>query len=920
MSNEGGSVRHAGDKTSGSKGLLKGDQESREHIVVDLRRVSPNVKILAFAINSFSGTFEGVREYNTDIHLCKPNAGMEIRFSQEFCDKYCHQQERQREQKKDETDGKQTSEDSKEGVGEVEKDEKVSVSCKGSDVIRRAHNSVLVCKLYRSLVMTVAGAAESEADTIKKKRWVWMLQIKPVSGDGSSLGKLLSLIKKNLLSILPSLAREMPYRDVADICSVLSGQYLEKLSKTYPKGGLAVKPFIRLMMETIGLLNPPALAAMSNDPNVALHMVALLFDLFSQIDVDGNEFVEFDELLDFCVELGMISTGGGNTDVNPQKINSEGVEYVEDTSFGTSGIQFRGHEVARMVPVPRFGKFLVIERKKVDHGNVGVIRDKVKEKQGAVEQYRSSPKFNNVKERAINARCFDADGSFLHNIVLEPPPNTFAEHVCECTQVLDIAISEEMNVLATSGSDCIVQLWKMDTISMRSFTYLEAIHYPAAQTIVRFSQFHHAFSDPHLKKFFSIGEDRSLNTWDWETKTVKSTSAHQDVILDMLELGPTSMIATASFDATVQFWNVEKLSWQGTLQGHSNGVRKLSYLNVGNGVLMSVGFDDKAYTWDIPARRKELTLKGHKCSLVTGQLVQPCSIDSRVYGGIVSLDERSSILAITLDESSTFNIWDLSGTNGIEAILLHSFQMGGGGSVSDMNFTKGKHATTHNFNGLNSFLPYGNAVIAGGSRLKKFICNKKKVKNDGEKIMDQLPITHVEYNAASRLFVGLMGSNVFLWNAKTGTRERVFADMTPGDDITVMGFNFPSERKLYIGTQGGYLHIFNFVNGEPMGKTKIHEKAISALEYCHHTELIITVGFDSKLIVSKERESGDAFEILREVRRAHAGRAGLILFGFCVWVCVLCFGFVFWVWVLGFGFGFWVLVFWSFEFWVWGVG
>ncbi len=890
-------MRHAGDKMLGSEGP---DQKSSEHILVDLRRVSPNVKILTFVINSFSGTFEGVHECNTDIHLCKPNAGMEIRFSQEFCDKYCHQQERRREQKKDETDskeGKHTSDDSEEGVGEVETDEKISVSCKGSDVIRRAHNSVLVCKLYRSLVMAVAGAAESEADTIKKKRWMWMLQIKPVSGDGSSLGKLLTMIKKNLLAILPSLAREMPYRDVADICSVLSGQYLETLSKTYPKGGLALKPFIRLMMETIGLLNPPALAAMSNDPNVALHMVALLFDLFSQIDVDGNGFVEFDELIDFCIELGMISTGG-NTDVNPQKSDSEGIEYVEDTNFGTSGIQFRGHEVARMVPVPRFGKFLVVERKKVDHGNVGVIRDKVKGKQGAAEQYRSSPKFNSniiVKERAINARCFDADGSFLHNMVLEPPPDTFAEHVCESMQVLDIAISEEMNMLATSGSDRIVQLWKMDTISMRSFTYLEAIHYPAAQTIVRFSQFHHAFSDPHLKKIFSVGDDRTLNTWDWETKTVKSTPAHQDVISDMLELGPTSMIATASFDATIQFWNVEKLSWRGTLQGHSNGVRKLSYLNAGNGVLMSVGFDDKAYTWDIPARRKELTLKGHKCSLVTGQLVQPCSIDSRVYGGIVSLDERSSILAITLDESSTFNIWDLSDTNGIEAILLHSFQVGGG-SISDMDFTKGKHATTHNFNGLNSFLPYGNAVIAGGSRLKKFICKKKKVKNDGEKIMDQLPITHVEYNAASRLFVGLMGSNVFLWNAKTGTRERVFADMTPGDDITVMGFNFPSERKLYLGTQGGYLHIFNFVNGEPMGKTKIHEKAISALEYCHHTELIITVGFDSKLIVSKETESGDAFEILREVRRAHAGHAALILFW--VWEFgVLSFG------VSGFGFG-----------------
>jgi hypothetical protein len=277
MANEEGSIQHAGDKVNGSN--------SSEHIMVDLQRVSPKVKIIAFVVNSFSGVFDGVETCSTDSHFC---TGLK-HFNQTTCDAYVQLQKANREKGAKEEDLSAVEKMEEDDNSEL--DEKASVSYQGADVVEREHNSVLVCKLYRALSSVKAGdGGDKDPDAIKKKRWVWMMKIKPVSGDGSNLRKLLSMVTRNLGDVLPELKkRNMPYQDVADICSVLSGQYLQTLSKTYPAEGLAVKPFIRLMMRTIGILNPPALSAMINDSSVALQMVALLFDLFSQIDVDGNE-------------------------------------------------------------------------------------------------------------------------------------------------------------------------------------------------------------------------------------------------------------------------------------------------------------------------------------------------------------------------------------------------------------------------------------------------------------------------------------------------------------------------------------------------------------------------------------------------------------------------------------------------------
>jgi WD40 repeat protein len=284
----------------------------------------------------------------------------------------------------------------------------------------------------------------------------------------------------------------------------------------------------------------------------------LLFVLF--------QFVEFDELTDFCIELGMISTG--NSEQSSQTSSKTTIEYTEDKEYGASGTtKFRGTEIAKMVPCTKFGKFIIIERTKIERSNFGVVQEKNEVVQSKAEQYRLQKTSDAVKEQVSNARCFDTDGTFLHDLILEPPPDTFSEDISDAVRVVDIAISDDMNVMAVSGSDHIVQLWKMDTISMRSFTYIEAIHYSATQTVVRFSEHSHSFTDPSLKKLFSAGDNGHLNVWDWETKAIKYTRAHFDFISDIVELGPSGMVATASLDSTIKFWNVEKLSHRGTLEG-----------------------------------------------------------------------------------------------------------------------------------------------------------------------------------------------------------------------------------------------------------------------------------------------------------------------------------------------------------------
>src|SRR6202030_2362812 len=70
------------------------------------------------------------------------------------------------------------------------------------------------------------------------------------------------------------------------------------------------------------------------------------------------------------------------------------------------------------------------------------------------------------------------------------------------------------------------------------------------------------------------------------------------------------VLASASDDKTVRFWDATTRAWKQTLEGHSMSVNTLAFSPDGK-VLASASFDTTVRLWDATTGAWKLTLEGH---------------------------------------------------------------------------------------------------------------------------------------------------------------------------------------------------------------------------------------------------------------------------------------------------------------------
>ena len=58
------------------------------------------------------------------------------------------------------------------------------------------------------------------------------------------------------------------------------------------------------------------------------------------------------------------------------------------------------------------------------------------------------------------------------------------------------------------------------------------------------------------------------------------------------------------------------------------------------------------------------------------------------------------------------------------------------------------------------------------------------------------------------------------------------------------------QRKIIVGTQSGSIEVFNCVNGAYMKPGTSHASEITALKYCNEDRCVLSVGWDSMIMVS----------------------------------------------------------------------
>lgn len=126
-----------------------------------------------------------------------------------------------------------------------------------------------------------------------------------------------------LLDIIPEI--EIPNRNgltsVASICAALSCDEFLGIERYFPDSGLQKPQFARIILYAL-LLARPELRHLGR----ATAIVALLFELFEQIDINGDAVVDWDEFTTFCISLGLIATHDaaavGSDGADSERLNS----------------------------------------------------------------------------------------------------------------------------------------------------------------------------------------------------------------------------------------------------------------------------------------------------------------------------------------------------------------------------------------------------------------------------------------------------------------------------------------------------------------------------------------------------------------------------------------------------------------------
>ena len=111
--------------------------------------------------------------------------------------------------------------------------------------------------------------------------------------------------------------------------------------------------------------------------------------------------------------------------------------------------------------------------------------------------------------------------------------------------------------------------------------------------------------DPTGRMLASCSDDRTAKIWTMDSEEPVCRLTHDKEIYTCQwrrslegEASQSPMLATASFDATVKLWDVERKSEIHTLRGHSEPVYTIAFNHTGE-YLLSGSFDKLLHVWSV---------------------------------------------------------------------------------------------------------------------------------------------------------------------------------------------------------------------------------------------------------------------------------------------------------------------------------
>jgi WD40 repeat protein len=329
-------------------------------------------------------------------------------------------------------------------------------------------------------------------------------------------------------------------------------------------------------------------------------LVSNLRELFDEIDINGDQYVEWDEFTAFIVEKAGLTNHIGLDALTRFE------EILKEPALRTT-LTMPIEEVFYLQPLDCIGFY--VEKEVSTEGLM------------AGNQGGPSIKLYNVDDLSVlaNLRSTDVKGS----------PTAF-EYV---GKKLEYQSSSVQGKLAVSCTDSSIVMWSLDQNKLHPFQVTSRFPTPHTQCGLLW--------DHRYSLLYSASIAGLVHAWDVEKKTeVSCMYGHSDMVMNLCDMKALESISSCSLDRTICVWDLHTGARRQHMEGHQKGVLSLTYNNDYK-LLLSAGFDHDAMVWSPFSPTVIFKLKGHKTSLV----------------GIDSIEGTNQV--VTADADGVYKIWDL---------------------------------------------------------------------------------------------------------------------------------------------------------------------------------------------------------------------------------------------------------------------
>jgi WD40 repeat protein len=659
-------------------------------------------------------------------------------------------------------------------------------------------------KNYKGVILSVIYKSGWDYNR-EKPIWTTKCFLEPVYVSSSK--DKIDLCTQLAISSVPALEKFRPrlFASIRELCAALSSHSLPKLKKKFQKSeeGLPIGQFTEVLFKQLHETHPKII-----EEAEAPYTVAMLQEMFHQIDYNGDGSTSWDEFTSFCIQTGlsaMQNRKGLTDDGNSYSLDQYIIEYGEEI-LQRDHILSAYRLVSQFRYVPEVRKLLVLSE---DADNVLVLDEK----------FRLHAQIYPTKLQVIgNAKPKDHGNDSSNAGGKNTKSNSHAK-----SMIYDIVYLSGRDMYCFSSSDHSITVCKeLGSIEGMRVNYLQ--HNRFYHTLLHLKL---CWSQKH-DLLCSTASDRVIYGWNIDTAQILfQISRHSDIITDFIAVDHMDVFVTSSMDRRIVLWSATSRRVKGVLLGHKRGVRCLSqYENT----LLSAAFECDARTWDLVTKDCVAILKGHRHPIAAAKLMCEKAPSEKEYR------------ALTVDEAGEFRVWNIyvreRGSDPVNVPTIQIFEMQNPETpLNQFRFL----ALPYNPRCTTS---YYSDLIACSTKLLHFLPEKNT--------KEFVPPTALILNEAASALVTAVGKTVLTYDLGTGEFTNVFEGIS-SSDIFSMCCDGEHGKRLFVGTAKGELMLVNCINGAVIDHCQYHTKEITGI--CQRKDLknsIFTCSMDGNLRMFEE--------------------------------------------------------------------